>query len=179
MSNRDSAPIYARAEGTASSVGTSGTEIQMTVPIRGIIKRVQAVRELAGTDITIGVDGNCGWDLATASKALGELERYDLLFAEQPIGTDDPVQLSQLREGTSIPLRADESVYTLNEAWQLSLARAVDIFSVYPGKNGGLLPAMVVSSLAEAAGTVCSMGSNLELGIATAAMLHVLSLIHI
>ena len=48
MSNRISAPIYARAEGTASSVGTSGTEIQMTVPIRGIIKRVQAYKVSGG-----------------------------------------------------------------------------------------------------------------------------------
>tara|TARA_B100000686_G_scaffold335095_1_gene403255 strand:- start:699 stop:1814 length:1116 start_codon:yes stop_codon:yes gene_type:complete len=153
--------------------GVRHLKVKVGLDYREDIKRVQAVRELAGTDITIGVDGNCGWDLPTACKALGELERYDLLFAEQPIGTDDPVQLSQLREATSIPLMADESVFTLNDAWHLSLSRAVDIFSVYPGKNGGLLPTMAVSSLAEAAGITCSMGSNLELGIATAAMLHV------
>ena len=31
---------------------------------------------------------------------------------------------------------------------------------------------MAIASVAESAGLVCSMGSNLELGIATAAMLH-------
>jgi len=34
------------------------------------------------------------------------------------------------------------------------------------------LPAMAIANIAHAAGIVCSMGSNLELGVATAAMLH-------
>ena len=67
---------------------------------------------------------------------------------------------------------ADESVFTLADAWDLASRRAVDILSIYPGKNGGILPSMAIASLAQAAGIVCCMGSNLELGIATAAMLH-------
>ena len=67
---------------------------------------------------------------------------------------------------------ADESIFTAADAQNLVAVDAVDILSVYPGKNSGILPAMAISNIAQAAGIVCSMGSNLELGVATAAMLH-------
>ena len=68
---------------------------------------------------------------------------------------------------------ADESVFTLNDAWHLTAERAVDILSVYPGKHGGIQATVEIANVAKAAGIACSMGSNLELGIGTAAMLHV------
>lgn len=83
------------------------------------IARVRAVRELAGREVTIGIDGNCGWNIATARKALTQLEELDILFAEQPIGTVDPRSLVTLRQSTTIPLMADESVFTEAEAQHL------------------------------------------------------------
>ncbi len=136
------------------------------------LERVRAVRALAGADVTIGIDANCGWNVTTARTMLKAMEALDLLFAEQPVGSQDPSALAQLRGATTIPIMADESVFTLADAWDLTSRRAVDILSIYPGKTGGILPSMAIASVAEAAGIACSMGSNLELGIATAAMLH-------
>lgn len=135
-------------------------------------QRVQTVREVAGPDIPIGIDVNCGWSLDTARRMLPKLERYDMLFAEQPIPPGDPQSLALLRQVTSIPIMADESLFTLADAWTLTNARAADVFSVYPGKNGGLAALLEIVHVAQAAGIVCHMGSNLELGIGTAAMLH-------
>ena len=67
---------------------------------------------------------------------------------------------------------ADESVFTLDDAWSLAAHQAVDILSVYPGKHGGLAATLEIVHVAKAAGIACSIGSNLELGIGTAAMLH-------
>ncbi len=136
------------------------------------IERVRLVRELAGPGVSIGVDANCGWDLGTARRTLAALEAFDLTFAEQPVGTDDPRALAAVRRSTPIPVMADESVFTPREALQLVQADAADILAVYPGKNGGLLGSLAVAEIAAAAGLVCCMGSNLELGVATAAMLH-------
>lgn len=137
------------------------------------IERVAAVRKLAGPDIPIGIDANCGWTVPQATDMLRRLNEFDLLFAEQPISTADPTELAALRRQTTIPIMADESVFTLNDAWHLTAQRAVDILSIYPGKHGGIQAAVEIAHVAQAAGIVCSMGSNLELGIATAAMLHV------
>jgi len=135
-------------------------------------ERVQAVRDLAGAEVTVGIDANCGWNITTARRMLREMEALNIAFAEQPVGVEDPNALGQLRSASTIPIMADESVFTLADAWDLVRRDAVDILSIYPGKTGGILPAMAIASVAEAAGVVCSMGSNLELGIATAAMLH-------
>ena len=137
------------------------------------LKRVQAVRELAGPNVPIGIDANCGWSVQQATGMLNRMAEFDILFAEQPIPTTDPAELAALRRRTDIPIMADESVFTLNEAWQLTTERAADILSVYPGKHGGILATIEIAHVAKAAGITCSMGSNLELGIGTAAMLHV------
>ena len=44
--------------------------------------------------------------------------------------------------------------------------------SIYPGKNGGIAAAIEIAHVAQAAGVPCHVGSNLELGIGSAAMLH-------
>ena len=134
------------------------------------IARVHAVREAAGPDIPIGIDANQGWDLATARRCLADMG--DLLFAEQPVPTTDPRDLARLRGDTHIPIMADESVFTLQDARRLTELGACDILSVYPGKHAGIAATREIAHVARAAGVVCSMGSNLELGIATAAMLH-------
>jgi muconate cycloisomerase len=67
---------------------------------------------------------------------------------------------------------ADESVFTLADAWNVLSARAADVISVYPGKNGGIAASIEIAHTAQAAGIVCHVGSNLELGIGSAAMLH-------
>ena len=54
----------------------------------------------------------------------------------------------------------------------LTRAGAADILSVYVGKGGGIGPARKMAAVAEAAGLTCTVGSNLELGIASAAMAH-------
>lgn len=120
----------------------------------------KAVREVAGPAVTIGVDGNCGWGLATAKRSLQALENFGLRFAEQLVDTENLDALAQLRTASTVQVMADESVFTPTDAWHLTTARAADVLAVYPGKNAGI---------AEAADICCCMSSNLELGIATAA----------
>ena len=137
------------------------------------LARVRAVRERAGPHIPIGIDANCGWTMPVARRMLQQLEPYDILFAEQPIPPDHIDDLVSLRAISPIPIMADESIFTLTDAWRVASARAADVLSVYPGKHGGIYGTVEIVHTAQAAGMVCHMGSNLELGIATAAMLHV------
>src|SRR5262249_44597181 len=80
--------------------------------------------------------------------------------------------LASLRQASTVPLMADESIFTLADAWNLVTAQAVDALSIYPGKHGGLAASMEIAHVAQAAGVACCVGSNLELGVGTAAMLH-------
>ena len=136
------------------------------------VERVRAVRELAGPDIPMGVDANCGWSVPDAIRALEAMKSLNVLFAEQPVGREDPQQMAEVKRSTSIPVMADESVFTPTEALTVVRENAADVISLYPGKNGSILASRRISQIAKASGIVCHMGSNLELGIATAAMAH-------
>lgn len=137
------------------------------------LARVRTVREVAGPDIPITIDSNCGWNITTARRTLARLADLNVLLAEQPIPPDDPAAMATLRATAPMPIMADESVFTLTDAWTVAAAGAADILSVYPGKHGGIAGTVEIAHVAQAAGIVCAIGSNLELGIGTAAMLHV------
>lgn len=155
------------------ALGVTCLKVKTGLDPRGDIERVRAVRDLAGPSVPMTIDSNCGWTIQQARQCLRELEEVNLLLAEQPIPPGDPAALAQIRRDTNIPIMADESVFTLQDAWLLSLHRAADIFSVYPGKHGGIGATAEIVAVAKAAGLRCTIGSNLELGIGTAAMLHV------
>lgn len=153
--------------------GVRCLKVKVGLDPEGDVARVAAVRRLAGAGIPIGVDANCGWDHTVARQTLRRLAEYDLLFAEQPIPPGDPAALAALRRDQHVPIMADESVFTLADAWQLAVHEACDVFSIYPGKHGGISGTIEIAHIARAAGLACALGSNLELGIGTAAMLHV------
>jgi L-alanine-DL-glutamate epimerase-like enolase superfamily enzyme len=68
---------------------------------------------------------------------------------------------------------ADESVFTPQDALEVVRAGAADVLSLYPGKHGGIRQTQYLARIAEAAGIPCTIGSNLEREVATAAMAHV------
>jgi len=152
--------------------GTVHIKVKVGIEPAEDIERLRLIRETVGPNIWLSVDGNGGWTLATAKMMLAYLEEFDIRIIEQPIPPGDPGALADLRSRTEIPIMADESAFNLTEAWTVAAARAADVISVYPGKNGGIVPAMEIAHLAKSAGLLCHMGSNLELGIASAAMLH-------
>jgi muconate cycloisomerase len=154
-------------------LGVSCVKVKVGLDPETDVARVRAVREVAGPDVPVTIDANCGWTIQQARHCLRQLADANLLLAEQPIPAGDPVALAELRRDTPAPIMADESVFTLQDAWQLSLHRAADVFSVYPGKHGGIAATAEIVALAKAAGVRCTIGSNLELGVGTAAMLHV------
>ena len=55
--------------------------------------------------------------------------------------------------------------------WHLQ-SNACDVISLYPDKNGGIRKAKQIADYAAEHGVACSIGSNLELDVATAAMCH-------
>jgi len=134
--------------------------------------RVRAVRDAIGPEIKLGVDANGGWSVAQAVAVLDALRDQGLAFAEQPVPPGDPLQLADVRRRVGLPVVADESVNNAQDALNLIRAGAVDALSIYVGKAGGIGPARAIAAVAAAAGVACTVGSNLELGIGSAAMIH-------
>lgn len=135
------------------------------------VARVRAVREAVGPEVRLGVDANGGWSPQVAIQTIERLQAFDIYFAEQPVPDQDVSWLADVRRKVSIPIMADESVYTVEDAFTIARQNAADALSLYVGK-GGLTQARAIAAVAGAAGLVCTVGSNLELGIANAAMIH-------
>lgn len=141
-------------------------------PLEFDIERLRQVREAVGADVRITVDANGGWSVNEAIRAAPVLEEYGVLFVEQPVHRLDLEGLAEVRRNIRLPVMADESVFTVQDALRCIQLRAADIISVYPGKNGGLLNTLTIASLAEAAGVHCAVGSNMEWDIGSATMAH-------
>ena len=136
------------------------------------VARVAAVRQAIGPDVRLGVDANGGWSPRVAIQTIPRLYEYNIFFAEQPVPDLDISWLADVRSQVKVPVMADESVYSLQDATAIVRAGAADILSVYVGKGGGIGPARKMAAIAEGAGLVCTIGSNLEMGVASAAMIH-------
>lgn len=141
-------------------------------PLEYDIERLRQVRQAVGPDIRITVDANGGWSVSDAIRAAPQLEEYGVLFVEQPVHRLDLEGLAEVRRAIRLPIMADESVFTVQDAMRCIQLRAADIISIYPGKNGGLLNTMTIAALAEASGVHCAIGSNLEWDVGCAAMAH-------
>src|SRR5215207_11504449 len=100
--------------------GVTCVKVKTGLDVEGDIARVRAVREVTPKHIPVTTDSNCGWTLQQAKHCLRELEDVKLLLAEQPIAAGDPDGLAELRRDTPTPIMADESVFTLQDAWLLT-----------------------------------------------------------
>ena len=136
------------------------------------VARVRAVREAVGPDISLVIDANCGWDTETAIRCCRDLEDCRLSLVEQPTRDGDYTGLARLRKAIGVPVMADDICFDYIHALELIRHEACDVISVYPGKNGGIRKSAAIVRLAAEHGVACSIGSNLEWDVATAAMGH-------
>jgi muconate cycloisomerase len=158
----------------AVSQGFTKMKVKVGIDPAGDLVRVEAVRAAVGPNIKLGVDANGGWQSPqVAIDTIRRLhEKCQIYFAEQPVRAGDPSSLAEVRRNVPVPIIADESVYTLDDAKALARAEAADVFSIYIGKAGGIGPALEIAEFAASSGIKCTIGSNLELGVGSAAMIH-------
>jgi L-alanine-DL-glutamate epimerase-like enolase superfamily enzyme len=152
--------------------GFQAVKVKVGVEPEEDMARVRAVREAIGAQVRLGVDANGGWSKQEAIQMLRRLEAFDIFFAEQPVSPADMAWMAEVRRVAHVPLIADESVFSAQQAMAVAREGAADVFSLYVGKTGGIQGAQQMAAVAEAAGIACTVGSNLELGVASAAMIH-------
>jgi muconate cycloisomerase len=137
------------------------------------VERLRAVRDAIGPDVWLSVDANGGYTVDQAVWVAPRLEQLDVALFEQPTRRGDHAAMAEVRRRSGIPIMADESVFTPQDALEVIRQQAADVLSLYPGKHGGVRATQQIAKLAEAAGIPCTIGSNLEREVATAAMAHV------
>ncbi|KQZ01564.1 hypothetical protein ASD45_12405 [Pseudolabrys sp. Root1462] len=123
------------------------------------VANFEAVRRAVGNDIVIGVDPNTGWTVAESISAMAGFRPFNLGYIEQPILRRDVRGMAEIRaKADGVPVMADESLFTIQDAAELAAARAVDVFCIKLYKVGGLLPARKIAAIAEANGIQLNCG---------------------
>jgi muconate cycloisomerase len=138
-------------------------DFKLKVAIPGWQERLSAAhqvlrRRLERREVTLRVDANGGWSLAEANEALAFLERHGVCAVEQPLSEAADGDLPWLAAQTGCDLVVDESLITVDDARRLINAGGVRVFNVRIAKNGGLLPALRIASLALGAGCDVQLG---------------------
>jgi D-galactarolactone cycloisomerase len=73
------------------------------------IDAVAAVRDAIGPRFPLGVDSNCAYDAGTAIRLGAQLERFDLMWWEEPLLADDLDGYRALRQTLRIPFASGET----------------------------------------------------------------------
>lgn len=158
----------------AKKLGYDGCMIKIGGPDYQLdAARTCAVRDAVGKDYPLIVDANQGWDVDTAIRYWKLIKNCDILFFEQPLQSWDVEGMAKVRRAIDIPLSADESVMTIQDARKLVEADAVDVFSIKVTKNGGIQPAKAICEYAAVNGIQVFFNSMIEEGITEAASLQI------
>jgi muconate cycloisomerase len=163
------------AERARGMVGKGWRAIKVKVgrDPRGDVDRLKAVRDAIGPDVFLSVDANGGYTVEQACWVSPHFEKLEVALFEQPTRRGDHLAMAEVRQRSGIPIMADESVFTAQDVVEVIRHRAADLLSLYPGKHGGIRATQYLARMAAAAGITCTIGSNLEREVATAAMAHV------
>ena len=136
------------------------------------VARLSAVRKAVGKDITIRIDANQAWTPKQAVKILNSMQDQglDIELVEQPVPARDFEGLKYVTERSYVPVLADESVFSPEDA--IMKMGAADLINIKLMKCGGLYNALKIASAAEVFGVECMIGCMLEAKIAVNAAVH-------
>jgi o-succinylbenzoate synthase len=125
-----------------SQRGFSTFKLKVGVP--GDVGQVEAVRRTVGADARIRVDANGVWSPQQALERLGAMEPFGLELAEQPAPALE--DLAVVRGQTAIPIAADESVASVDDARRAVELGACQLTTVKLAKVGGIAAARRVAA---------------------------------
>ena len=156
----------------AVGLGFRAIKVKVGLDPHEDIERVKLIREAVGPKVQIRVDANQGWTPERAVKVLNAIDKFDVQFAEQPVHASYLKGLKTVRRDSPIPIMADESVHSPEDAICLIKAEATDLINIKLMKSGGILKARKIAEVAEVAGVSCMIGCMSESAIGIAAGAH-------
>jgi len=111
-------------------------------------ERIKAVRETVGPRVTIALDAASRFSMSEAATLCRLVEEFNIDFFEEPILSNDPSHLRDLRSQTIIPIAvAPNDRYSARDLLE---ARAVDILQPNAVNDGGYTRGLDIAALAAA-----------------------------
>jgi len=163
------------AKANAASLSGKGYRILKTKVGKNLktdIERILAIKEGApGCEITL--DANQGYSPADAVYFLEELAKNNIrpILFEQPVTKYDLSGMKFVKDHTSIPIAADESVFTPADAIQIVRTGCADVINIKLMKSG-LVEALDIAAIARSANIKLMIGCMLETSLGLGCSVH-------
>jgi len=136
------------------------------------VRRAAAVRRGAGPAVHLRLDANGAWPPDEALRRLERLAAFDPEWVEQPVAAHDVAGLARVRAARIVPVAADESLRTADDARRLLDAGAADAWILKPAWLGGPSVALPLARAARRAGVAVAVTSALDAAVGRTAALH-------
>jgi L-alanine-DL-glutamate epimerase-like enolase superfamily enzyme len=136
------------------------------------IDRLLAIKDGApGCGITL--DANQGYSATEAVHFLNELEKNNIrpILFEQPVIKSDLAGMRFVKDHTSVPIAADESVFTSADAINVVRTGCADIINIKLMKSG-IIEALDIIAIARSANIKLMIGCMLESKLALGCSVH-------
>jgi O-succinylbenzoate synthase len=124
---------------------------------------VKSVRD-AFPQIPLSADANSCYRLKDAP-TLKKLDRFGLVYLEQPLEHDDLLDHSKLAKEISTPICLDESVTSPDRAMQAFEIGAAQVVNIKPGRVGGLGNSLQIAKIAKQHKGHVWVGGMFETGV--------------
>ena len=164
-----------QAEEMARELVTKGhrvIKVKIGLDAHQDLQRVKAVRKAVGDGTRIRVDGNQGYDRATAMWVFSRMEEVGLEWIEQPLPHWDLEGLQALCQRLDTAVAVDESVHTPEDAMRVIRAGAADVVNIKVTKCGGIDRSQKIAAICATAGIPCYVGGCIETHPGVAASAH-------
>jgi o-succinylbenzoate synthase len=128
---------------------------------------VRAVRAALGPTVHLMADANSAYTLGDTDR-LAELDAFDLIMIEQPLGRDDLVRHAALQRQLTTPICLDESITSVERAEDMIALGSGRIINIKPGRVGGFAVSKAIHDVCELNAIPVWCGGMLESGVGRA-----------
>ncbi len=146
--------------------GFKTIKMKVGLNVKEDVKRVKLLRSISRS-FKIYLDANQGYSADEAVRFAKSVEKFDVSFMEQPVKAENILSLKKVKDGSPIPIMADEAVKSAKDALTILRADAADYINVKLTKAGSIEEALKIANLVHSFGKKvmlgCMVGSPLLL----------------
>lgn len=128
------------------------------------VQLILDIAKVIPSSVSMRIDINQAWTVRETLVAVDTWTKHSINidFIEQPVKADDYLGMQQITQRSKLPVMADESVHTFEDAHELLEKHACDLVNIKLMKTGGISQAEKINQLCETAGVQCMIGCMIE-----------------
>jgi galactonate dehydratase len=112
-----------------------------------MLDKIAFMRESFDQRVDLAVDMHGRYDMTTGKRVAKEVERFKLLFLEEPVPAENVDAMRDIRESTSTPICCGENLFLRHGFREVLEKRAADIIMPDLQKCGGLLEGRKIADM--------------------------------